>query len=164
MGLCSGVKQQVNTNTANVYQMWVQPKYRGLGVGTALIKCIQSWAAANNAKKLALAVTISNVDAVSLYQSVGFRPIGAVEPLRPGSELKTQLMEIHFGFHFCATCGCMAYWRLIELGKDGKRAIAVNLRLADIETNSKIPMRRFDGLESFEGLPDDWLCVVDLWP
>ena len=35
--------------------------------------------------------------------------------------------------HVCPTCGCVAYWRALEAGEDGRRRIAVNLRLADPE-------------------------------
>src|SRR4249920_3636302 len=37
------------------------------------------------------------------------------------------------GFHFCADCGCVAYWRATTPGDDGRRRIAVNLRLAEPE-------------------------------
>src|ERR1700759_1348132 len=33
------------------------------------------------------------------------------------------------GFHFCPQCGNIAYWRGIKLSKDGRRRIAVNVRL-----------------------------------
>ena len=70
----------------------------------------------------------------------------------------------HIGFHFCNSCGCVAYWRSINPDNDGIRRIAVNLRLAEITSISDIQIRRFDGLTSFKSLPDDGRCVVDLWP
>jgi hypothetical protein len=39
--------------------------------------------------------------------------------------------EAGLAFHFCAACGCVAYWRSISVGQDGRRRMAVNVRLAD---------------------------------
>ena len=66
------------------------------------------------------------------------------------------------GFHFCAGCGCVAYWRAITPGKDGRRRIAVNLRLAEPEAVGAIALDRFDGLVSFADLPRDGRCVADI--
>lgn len=67
------------------------------------------------------------------------------------------------GFHFCPDCGCVTYWRLLALEKDGRRRIAVNLRLAEPEAVEAILIDHFDGLASFEDLPRDGRCVVDMW-
>jgi hypothetical protein len=67
------------------------------------------------------------------------------------------------GFHFCADCGCVAYWRSLTAGNDGRRRIAVNLRLTEPETVGAIVMDRFDGLKTFNDLPRDGRCVVDMW-
>lgn len=68
------------------------------------------------------------------------------------------------GFHFCPTCGCVAWWRASEPGEDGRRRIAVNLRLAESpEAVAAIPIDHFDGLTSFDDLPRDGRCVKDYW-
>jgi hypothetical protein len=67
------------------------------------------------------------------------------------------------GFHFCPECGCVAYWRSLEPGKDGRRRIAVNLRLAEPETVAAIAMEHFDGLVTFDDLGRDGRCVADMW-
>lgn len=67
------------------------------------------------------------------------------------------------GFHFCADCGCVAYWRSLRLEEDGRRRIAVNLRLAEPEAVAGIGIERFDGLDSFEDLPRNGRCVADYW-
>jgi hypothetical protein len=67
------------------------------------------------------------------------------------------------GFHFCATCGCIAYWRTVQPGNDGLRRIAVNLRLATPEAVSSIVVDHFDGLNTWEDLPRDGKCVADMW-
>jgi hypothetical protein len=66
-------------------------------------------------------------------------------------------------FHFCPTCGCVAYWRSRHLEPDGRRRIAVNLRLAEPAAVAAIPIDHFDGLDTFEDLPRDGRCVADYW-
>ena len=66
-------------------------------------------------------------------------------------------------FHFCPVCGCIAFWRSQKPIEDGRRRIAVNLRLTEPEAVAWIPIDRFDGLESFEDLPRDGRCVADYW-
>ena len=67
------------------------------------------------------------------------------------------------GFHFCPTCGCMAYWRGLQPNAQGQRRIAVNLRLADPQRVADVPIDHFDGLASWEDLPRDGRCVRDYW-
>lgn len=66
-------------------------------------------------------------------------------------------------FHFCPTCGCMAFWRGLRNEADGRLRIAVNLRLAEPETVAAVPIDHFDGLDSFDDLPRDGRCVADYW-
>ena len=66
-------------------------------------------------------------------------------------------------FHFCPTCGCIAFWRGREVDDHGRRRIAVNLRLADPAAVAAIPIDHFDGLVSFDDLPRDGRCVADMW-
>ncbi len=67
------------------------------------------------------------------------------------------------GFHFCPTCGCIAYWRGLKPGKSGKTRIAVNLRLADPEAVAAIRVDQFDGLTTWQNLPRTGKCVLDMW-
>lgn len=67
------------------------------------------------------------------------------------------------GFHFCPNCACVAFWRGLKTGADGRRRIAVNLRLAAPEAVADIPIDHFDGLDTFEDLPRDGRCVRDYW-
>lgn len=66
-------------------------------------------------------------------------------------------------FHFCPTCGCVAFWRAQGADADGRRRIAVNLRLAEPGDVAHLPIDHFDGLDKFEDLPRDGRCVGDLW-
>jgi hypothetical protein len=64
---------------------------------------------------------------------------------------------------FCATCGCVLCWRGLRLEEDGRRRMAVNVRLAPPESVAALPIDHFDGLDTFEDLPRDGRCVRDLW-
>lgn len=66
-------------------------------------------------------------------------------------------------FHFCPTCGCVAFWRGRQTEADGRRRIAVNLRLTEPGPVAAISIDHFDGLGRFEDLPRDGRCVADLW-
>lgn len=65
--------------------------------------------------------------------------------------------------HFCPTCASVLCWRGLHLETDGRRRMAVNLRLADPHAVAHLPIDHFDGLDSFEDLPADGRCVRDLW-
>ncbi len=68
------------------------------------------------------------------------------------------------GFHFCPNCGCVVCWLALEPGKDGRQWGAVNLRLAhDPAIIADVPIRHFEGLDSFEDEPMDGRCVKDYW-
>ena len=66
-------------------------------------------------------------------------------------------------FHFCPTCGCVAYWRAQAPAEDGRRRIAVNLRLTEPDAIASVPIDHFDGLSTFDDLPRDGRCVRDYW-
>ena len=72
-------------------------------------------------------------------------------------------METTYTDVVCPTCGCIVFWRGSDVDKDGRRRIAVNLRLAEPDTVAKIPIDHFDGLNTFEDLPRDGRCVADYW-
>jgi hypothetical protein len=66
-------------------------------------------------------------------------------------------------FNFCRACGCVVSWRGLAPDEDGRVRIAVNLRLADPAAVARVPLLRFDGLDTFDDLPQDGRCVVDVW-
>ncbi|MFO1046998.1 MAG: GFA family protein [Geminicoccaceae bacterium] len=67
-------------------------------------------------------------------------------------------------FHFCPTCGCVTHWRGLRPEADGRRRMAVNLRLiSDPEAVAAVPVDHFDGLDSFDDLPRDGRCVREMW-
>jgi hypothetical protein len=70
--------------------------------------------------------------------------------------------EREIEFHFCPTCGCVAFWRATLADDAGRKRIAVNLRLADPAQVAKIPIDRFDGFGTLSDLPRDGRSVGDL--
>ena len=95
-GLAWGIIHDQNSNVAHVYQMWVKPEARNRGVSRKLLETIISWARDSQLTSLALSVTTTNKEAVSLYKSSGFSILGEAEPLRPGSPLWVQPMILEF--------------------------------------------------------------------
>jgi hypothetical protein len=57
----------------------------------------------------------------------------------------------------------VAYWRSLKEYPEGRRRIAVNLRLTEPELVANVPIDHFDGLDTFEDLPRDGRCVSDYW-
>ena len=88
------------------------------------------------------------------YEDEGIKVSGATVPYARGKALS---------FNFCPTCGCIAYWRGLRLEMDGRRRIAVNLRLAEPNSVAAVPIDHFDGLDTFEDLPRDGRCVSEYW-
>jgi hypothetical protein len=88
------------------------------------------------------------------YEGEGIRVSGPTDVYAPARAI---------GFHFCPGRRCLAYWRALNPGDDGRRRIAVNLRLAEPAAVAAIPIDHFDVLETWQDLPRDGRCVADYW-
>jgi hypothetical protein len=66
-------------------------------------------------------------------------------------------------FHFCASCGCIAYWAPLKAREDGRRRMGVNLRLAEPDAVGAIPLEHLDGFDTWETVERDGRCVADMW-
>lgn len=88
------------------------------------------------------------------YEDEGIRMSGATQPYVRGRAIE---------FHFCPVCGCVVFWRAKQSDQQGRRRIAVNLRLAEPEAVAQIPIDHFDGLNTFEKLGRDGRCLADYW-
>lgn len=64
---------------------------------------------------------------------------------------------------FCPTCAGVVAWRGLRLEEDGRRRLAVNVRMAPPEAVADLPIDHFDGLDTFDDLPRDGRCVRDMW-
>ena len=85
------------------------------------------------------------------------------ERIRVTGQTKVYVRGNALEFHFCPECGCVAYWRAITPREDGRRRIAVNLRLAEPDAVGGIVVDHFDGLVTFADLARDGRCVADMW-
>jgi GNAT superfamily N-acetyltransferase len=94
IGLAWGRIEISSADVANLYQMWVAPKCRGRGAGRLLLETVIEWARAQNARYLDLGVTSGDTPAMRLYLHAGFKPIGELQALRPGSGLWAQPMRL----------------------------------------------------------------------
>lgn len=75
------------------------------------------------------------------------------------AERENPALEIHF----CPTCAGVLCWRELRLEDDGRRRMAVNIRLAPPDAVAGLLIDRFDGLDTFDDLPVDGRCVRDYW-
>ena len=88
---------------------------------------------------------------------------GASEGIVWSGETRAYVRGKYNEFHFCPNCGCVALWRWIHAGPDGKRRAAVNIRLTEPGSVAHLPIDHFDGLDTFDDLPQDGRCVSDYW-
>lgn len=65
--------------------------------------------------------------------------------------------------HFCPTCAAVIGWRARRLESDGRRRVAINVRLAEPDAVADLAIDHFDGLDTFDDLPGDGRCVRDFW-
>jgi GNAT superfamily N-acetyltransferase len=69
---------------AHLVSMWVDPRWRGQGVGDHLVKVVLDWARASGCKEVRLWVADGNREAERLYTRNGFGRTDAVQPIRVG--------------------------------------------------------------------------------
>lgn len=66
-------------------------------------------------------------------------------------------------FNFCPTCGQVAFWRSDSVDDKGRRRIAVNVRLSEPDTVAHLSIDHFDGLDTWDDLPQDGRTVGHMW-
>lgn len=93
-GLVWGKLAASEPGRADVFQMWVAPASRGKGAGRALLAETLAWASGVGVHRIRLGVTTGDSPATRLYAASGFRPAGEPEPLRTGSALLAQNLEL----------------------------------------------------------------------
>lgn len=67
--------------TVNLFQMWVDPAWRGRGVAALLLDTAIAWARERGAHTVGLGVNCANGAAVALYRRAGFRVLGEAYPM-----------------------------------------------------------------------------------
>jgi ribosomal protein S18 acetylase RimI-like enzyme len=86
-GIVAGKCDAQDPQRAYVLSMWVAPAYRRTGLGSTLIRAVQSWAEALGVRKLHLLVTTNNTKAKRFYETCGFALTGLVQPYPHDPEL-----------------------------------------------------------------------------
>jgi len=76
-----------------VWGMWTDPAHRGQRHARALLDVLVGPAVAEG-RPVALHVNVANPGARAFYEGYGFVATGELEPLRPGSEQRIELMRI----------------------------------------------------------------------
>jgi ribosomal protein S18 acetylase RimI-like enzyme len=94
VGLAWGRLDEQQPEIAYLFQVWVAPEVRGRGVGRLLVDAVIAWARTAGALVLRLGVACGDTAAVRLYRRAGFVDDGSPQPLRPGSEVKSQPMVL----------------------------------------------------------------------
>ncbi len=69
--------------SASLTALWVDPDYRGRGVGSALVDAVVEWAKGRGFNQVLLWVTEVNENAQTLYERHGFGRTGRVIEVRP---------------------------------------------------------------------------------
>jgi GNAT superfamily N-acetyltransferase len=78
---------------AHLYGMWVDPTWRGAGVGGRLVEGVTAWARSWGARSVILGVTETNDGAAVFYEHLGFADTGERYPLREGSRLTCRTLR-----------------------------------------------------------------------
>lgn len=94
VGLAWGRRDDHDPTLAHVFQVWVDPHYRGHGIGRALLDAVIAWARNLGVRTLRLGVTPSHPAALRLYRHAGFVNAGEPERLREGSSVYSQPMQL----------------------------------------------------------------------
>jgi ribosomal protein S18 acetylase RimI-like enzyme len=81
VGLVSYYVEPGRPGERQLVSMWVAPEARRCGVARALVGAVRDAAAMEGAGRLTLFVVDDNDGARRLYEQLGFRPTGEVEPL-----------------------------------------------------------------------------------
>lgn len=81
--------------TPELISMWVDPDWRGCGIGDVLVSAVLGWARRAGYPAVRLWVTVENAIAQRLYVRHGFRPTGAIQPVRPDApdQLEQELVR-----------------------------------------------------------------------
>jgi ribosomal protein S18 acetylase RimI-like enzyme len=89
-GMVAVLRSDEISGHADLISMWVDPAYRGRGVGRSLVAFVVEWCINHDVSELHLWVTESNSAALDLYRASGFAPTGNRQPL-PSNPCLTEI-------------------------------------------------------------------------
>jgi GNAT superfamily N-acetyltransferase len=82
VGTAAGILGGV-PGSAELVSMWVDPGWRGLGLGRLLVQTVLEWAAGQGVSEVGLWMTDDNLAAERLYLRHGFEHTGERQPVLP---------------------------------------------------------------------------------
>lgn len=95
IGLVGGfIYEEGGAAVPYLISMWVDPAYRGKGVGQALVEQVIDWARKRGLDHLVLEVEATNQPAIALYTRCGFRPTGQKQPHPLYAGLQEVMMKL----------------------------------------------------------------------
>lgn len=95
VGMVGGFLSEGGTR-ADLISMWVDPGYRGRGLGSDLVQALTSWAGQRGARSVYLGVTSDNVPAIALYERCGFLSTGeeTAHPSQPDAREREMVYHV----------------------------------------------------------------------
>jgi len=113
-GMALGSFPSAEATDAQVYQLWVDARFRRHGLAAWMLRDLMAWAKLRGAVAMALSVACkhtagssmpskdadgqgtagTDMAAAALYRRLGFRDVGEPEPLRPGILLQAMRREL----------------------------------------------------------------------
>lgn len=97
VGMVGGLLEPESPQQAHLVGMWVAPDWRRRGVARRLAAAVIAWAEASGATEIHLWVAEANGSARALYDSLGFRPTGARQPLPSDPAVPEIMMRRRLG-------------------------------------------------------------------
>lgn len=92
VGLAGCFLDTDDEGSAELISMWVDPAYRGQGLGRRLVEQVVDWARGNGARSISLWVTDGNSAATALYARCGFKRTEETQPLPSSETLRERRM------------------------------------------------------------------------
>lgn len=81
------------------------------------------------------------------------------EAVVTSGETSSYQPDNYLAFHSCSHCQCVTFWEALTPDENGRTRIGVNLRMAEPGAISDLPVKRLDGLDTWEVLSDGDRCV-----
>ena len=94
VGTVYGLRDRERADMGRVGGMWVDPSWRGRGIGQALLRAVWEWARGRGFRRLGLWAPEHRPAALALYRRAGFRETGERRPLPSNATLSIVAMEV----------------------------------------------------------------------
>jgi RimJ/RimL family protein N-acetyltransferase len=86
---CAGAYRE--TGPHEVISVWVAPDHRGCGVGETVVGAAVAWSRSQGATRVVLHVMPENLHAIAMYERLGFRLTGRLDPSRDPAVLQAEM-------------------------------------------------------------------------